>query len=87
LKLPSKLKWLVLAQLLLMSFAISLVVGLFGGRSAGVGVFTFFALLIVLPLWLLPGLLPSLSAGWIRSGCDNRCDPSENRRGSHIAQV
>jgi len=31
--------------------------------------------------------LPSLSAGWIRSGCDNRCDPSETRRGSDIAQV
>jgi membrane protein YdbS with pleckstrin-like domain len=52
LKLPSKLKWLVLAQLLLMSFAISFVVALFGGRSAGVGVFIFFTVLIVLPLWV-----------------------------------
>jgi membrane protein YdbS with pleckstrin-like domain len=56
LKLPSKLKWLVLAQLVLMSFAISLVVSLFGGRSAGVGVFTFFAVLVVLPLWLYKAL-------------------------------
>jgi membrane protein YdbS with pleckstrin-like domain len=52
LKLPSKLKWLVLAQLLLLSFAISFVVAIFGGRSAGVGVFIFFTVLIVLPIWL-----------------------------------
>ena len=46
----------MLAQLLLMSFAISLLIalfgGLFGGRSAGVGFFIFFFVLIVLPLWL-----------------------------------
>ena len=52
LKLPSKLKWLVLAQLLLTSFAISFVIALFGGRSAGVSVFIFFAILIGLPIWL-----------------------------------
>ena len=52
LKLPSKLKWLVLAQLLLVSLVISFVVAIFGGRSAGVGVFIFFVVLIVLPLWL-----------------------------------
>ena len=52
LKLPSKLKWLVLAQLLLIFFTISFVIALFGGRSAGVGFFTFFFVLIVLPLWL-----------------------------------
>jgi membrane protein YdbS with pleckstrin-like domain len=52
LKLLSKLKWLALAQLLLLSFVISFVIALFGGGSAGVGFFTFFFVLIVLPLWL-----------------------------------
>ncbi len=52
LKLPSKLKWLALVQLLLLSFAISFVISIFGGRSAGVGVFIFFTALVVLPLWL-----------------------------------
>lgn len=52
LKVPSKIKWLVLVQLLFLSLLISLPFGLFGGRSAGVGVFTFFTVLIVLPIWL-----------------------------------
>jgi len=52
LKLPSKLKWLVLVQLLIVSFVISFLVALLGGRSAGVGVFIFFTVLIVLPIWL-----------------------------------
>ena len=52
LKVPSKLKWFVLAQLLLVLFVISLVIAVFGGLSAGVGVFVFFTMLVVIPIWL-----------------------------------
>jgi len=52
LKLPAKLKWFVLAKLLLVSLIISLLVAMFGGRSAGVGVFITFDILVVLPLWV-----------------------------------
>jgi len=52
LKLPKKLRWLVLVQLLLLALVISFPVALFGGGSAGVGVFIFFTVWIVLPIWL-----------------------------------
>ena len=42
----------MLTQLLVVSFIVSFVIALFGGRTAGVGVFTFLFVLIVLPLWL-----------------------------------
>ena len=52
LKLPSNLTWLVLTQLLLAFGGISLLLALIGGRAIGFGFFMFFAIVIVLPIWM-----------------------------------